>query len=317
MGRLRNRLSDVRFRCPGCLERWEGAPERVVDAPADTWHPWHYFATCPECGSEAHQDPQERALLKAWAHATGPTTPEGLERCREAGTEAAQKPRDPSVLARTRFNGLKHGLNAKVATFYPARPGKYPHCNGCEYFVECGITSQACLKRAELFLKHHVAFETRNPELLNGLNAELHANLRALLDDMILAVIGDGAVLRAPEWFVDKDGRVRIAMYIDDKGEEKILQKIEANPLLKHIKELVQAAGLSLADLAMTPKVHQQQEELTGQLAGQRVAQENLLDYQRRQTEALESLSGLIQRAREAAAADPVLIEHQQMQADG
>lgn len=315
MGRLRDRLADVRFKCPGCLERWEAAPERVVDAPADTWHPWQYFATCPVCGTEAHQEPTERALLKAWAHATGPATPEGRARCRDAGTEAAQKPRDPSVLARTRFNGLKHGLSARVATFYPARPGRYPHCNGCPHLAECGTTSDACLRRTELFLKHHVAFETKNPDLLTDLNAELHANLRAMLDDMILGVIADGSVLKSPEWYLDKEGCFHLAGYVDEaSGQRRIIQKVEAHPLLKHIKDLVQAAGLSLTDLAMTPKVKAEAEEISGQLAGQRVSQENLLDYQRRRTEALEQLSGLISAARADAARDPVLIEHQRTQ---
>jgi len=318
MGRLRDRLADVRFRCPGCLERWESAPERVEDVPGDTWHPWRYFCTCPVCGTDGEQEPTERALLKAWAHATGPTTAEGLERCREAGTEAARKPRDPSVLARTRFNGLKHGLNARVATFYPARPGKYAQCRGCEFLMECGITSDACLKRSELFLKHHVAFETRNPALLTGLNAELHANLRALLDDMILSVIGDGATLKSPEWYSDSDGNLRLAAYIDDAtGERKVIQKIEAHPLLKHIKDLVAAAGMSLADLAMTPKVQEEREELSGHLAGQRVDQQDALEYQRRQTVALENLSTLINAAKDHAARDPVLIEYQQGQTDG
>lgn len=315
MGKIRDRLADVRFKCPGCLERWEGAPGRVVDVPEDTWHPWHYFAECPVCGTEAHQEPTDRALLKAWAHASGPATPEGRERCRAAGTEAAQKPKDPSVLARTRFNGLKHGLSARVATFYPARPGKYPHCKGCPYLIECGTTSEACLRRTELFLKHHVAFETRNPDLLTDLNAELHANLRAMLDDMILGVIADGSVLKSPEWYTDKDDCFHLAGYIDEEtGQRRVIQKIEAHPLLKHIKELVQAAGLSLTDLAMTPKVKAEAEEISGQLAGQRVSQEHLLDYQRRQTEALEALGGLIAQARADAARDPVLIEHQRTQ---
>lgn len=318
MGKLRDRLSDVRFKCPGCLERWEAAPDVVEDAPQDAWHPWRYFARCPVCGTDGHQDPTERALLKAWAHSTGPTTDEGRQRCIEAGTEAAQKPKDPSVLARTRFNGLKHGLSARVATFYPARPGKYPHCNGCEYLDSICWKQTACLKRTELFLKHHVAFETKNPELLTELNADLHSNLRALLDDMILAVISDGATLKSPEWYTDKDGCIRLVAFLDDRTQEmKHLQKIEAHPLLKHIKELVQAAGLSMSDLGMTPKAREAQDEVSGHLAGQRVNAEQLVDYSRRQAEALEQLSGLIKGARDAAAADPVLIEYQQGQRDG
>lgn len=320
MGRLRDRItSDVKFLCHGCLERWHGEPERVDDAPEDSWHPWRYYATCPECGTEATQDPAERGLLKAWAMSNGPATPEGLQRAREAGAAAARKPKDPSVLARTRFNGLKHGLHARVATFYPAKPGKYPQCRGCEHYIGCGIESSACLKRADLFLKHHVAFETRNASMLNGLHAELHANIRALLDDMILSVIGDGAALKSPEWYHDSDGNMRLARYTDDAGELRTIQKIEAHPLLKHIQMLIQATGMSLGELGMSPKVQEDRDELAGQLAGQQVNQESQLEYQRRQTEALESLSKLIVNAKRDAERDPVLLEYQQgqSQADG
>lgn len=310
---MRPQLDDVRFRCPGCLEQFTCAPGRVEDCEADSWHPWRYFCACPVCGTEATQDPGERALLKAWASATGPRTDEGRARISEA---AAQ--RDPSSYERTRFNALKHGINAKVATFYPARPGKYAQCHGCEYLMRCAIDFDACMKRAELFLKHHVAFETKNPALLTSINAELHANIRAMIDDMILTVIGDGSSLRVPEWYIDKDGRFQLARYVDDKtGEQRQLMKIEAHPLIKNIREFVQGLGMTLSDLGMTPKVQEQEASARGNLASTQASQTDLMDYQRRQTVALEALSGLIGVAKTAAAQDPVLLEYQRGQGDG
>lgn len=313
MGRTRARLLDVRFRCPGCLEAWEGVPARVEDAPEDVWHPWRYFAPCPECGTEGVQSPTDRALLKAWAHATGPTTAEGKQRSIEAGTAAAQIPKDPSVLARTRFNALKSGIHARTATFYPARPGKYPQCNGCEYLVSRCWQETACLKRSELFLRHHIAFETRSPELLGELNADLHSNLRALLDDMIITVIGDGARLKTPEWHFDAAGTLHSVRLQDEDGSFSQVYRFDAHPLLKHIKELVQAANLGLSDLGMTPKEKEKADEIRGQLAGQQGETTESLDYQRRQAEALESLGALVRQARDNASRDPILVEYQQV----
>ncbi len=78
----------------------------------------------------------------------------------------------------------------------------------------------ACLKRTELLLKHQIAFETGDPGLLVDLRAQLHANVQALIDDMILAMAQDGVRLKNPEWYYDKDGVFHWAQGTDENGKK-------------------------------------------------------------------------------------------------
>lgn len=304
MGKLRPRLDDVRFHCLDCDYRFEAAPARVDDAPEDEWHPWRYVGTCPACGREAEQDRQQRGLLKAWAHATGPKTAEGLA----ASAANLEGHPTPEESRRTRFNALKHGLDARAATYWPAKIGGYPSCVDCQ----CVSTRGACPQRLELYFRHHLAFDVGDPKLLTELNADLHANLRAIINMMIRDVIADGSTTRAPAWYYDKDGSFHLARYKDEEGRMVTITELKEHPMLKRIGEWVARIGLSLSDMGMTPKAKEDAEDTTGFLAGQKQRQESQLEYQQRQTLAIESLADLIHRSRENAARDPVLIEHQQ-----
>ena len=218
MGKKRDRLDEVHFHCRECDHRFDAAPARVEDAPEDPWHPWRYFAPCKACGTEATQGTQARHLLKLWASATGPKTAEGKARS-AANLEGHPTPEEAQ---RTRFNALKHGLNARVATYWPARPGSYPQCTSCELLYNGCSTGQACQKKTELFLRHHIAFETGDPQLLGELRADLHANLTAIINDLLLSVISDGARLRTPEWYYDKEGGFHLAQYTDEASPDPI-----------------------------------------------------------------------------------------------
>lgn len=307
MGKLRDRLKETRFHCAECDLRFDAEPARLVDAPEDAWHPWRYFADCPRCKTEAPQERQARHLLKMWANATGPKTPEGIA----AVTKNLEGHPTPEEAQRTRFNGLKHGLTARTATYWPARPGGYPHCQGCEYLDNLCLQQTACLKRTELFMVHHIAFESGDPRLLNDLNAELHANLRAIVNDMILAVIGDGVRLQTPEWFYDKDGGFHLAEYIDERtGLRTTLTKVEEHPLLKRIGEFVSRFGLDLNSQGMTPKQIEPESEVSGHLAGEG-RPETAIEFQQRQAAALERMEQAILRSREAAQRDPILLQHE------
>lgn len=308
MGKVRDKLTAVRFHCDECDERFDAAPARIDDAPDDAWHPWRYFAPCPVCCAECTQERKQRHLLKMWANATGPKTDEGIA----AVTRNLDGHPTPEESRRTRFNALKHGLTAKTATYWPAKPGQYPHCRGCEYLDNICWQQTACLKRTELLLKHQIAFETGDPALLTDLRAQLHANVQAIIDDIVLALAQDGVRLRTPEWFFTPSGEVKFVHYVDDKGEAKQIHKIEQHPLLRTLTDMIAKLGLGLADQGMTPKVQDDNDVVRGQLAGDARRGEQALDYQRRQTEQLERLGSLIQASREKAAKDPVLIEHQQ-----
>lgn len=247
----------------------------------------------------AEQAHWSRNLLKAWSEAAGPKTYEGKRR--------------------SRFNRLTHGLTAKVATYYPARPGKYPQCNGCRYLdsMEC-LELGGCLSRTELMLRHLMAYESNDPRMLQNLNAERQAHLAALIDDMILAIIQDGGPRSmTPEWYSDKEGGFHLARYLDERSGEYIqIHRNEAHPLLKPLMDLIAKNGMTLTDQGMTPKVQEDHALLEGELAEEAGDRESMQEYARRQAGALEDLAGMIKRSRERTEQDPVLLEHQAIEVE-
>lgn len=314
MGKLRDRLTDVHFHCRECDHRFDAEPARVEDAPEDGWHPWRYYAPCPLCREEATQGRQARHLLKLWASATGPTTPAG----KAASAENLKGHPTPEEAQRTRFNAMKHGLTARTATYWPARPGRYPQCDSCELLYNGCSTGDACQKKTELFLRHHIAFDTGDPKILGELRADLHANLSAIISDLMLAVIADGARIRTPEWYYDKEGGFHLARYTDQETGDKVqIYKIENHPSIKLIGELVSRLGLDLNSQGMTPKVQDDADVLRGHLAAEEQNAGVLLEFQQRQTKALEALGGMIERSRATTARDPVLLEHEAGNEDG
>lgn len=301
-------LKSVAFACDECGHAFECEPGRVVDSPDRDWHPFRYFAPCPGCGAEAEQAGWQRGLLKAWARSTGPKTPAG-KAASAANLEGHPTPEEARL---TRFNAMKHGLFARTATFFPAKPGSYPHCNGCEHEeTRACVPQRACLKRAELFLRHQVAFENRDPDQLMGLRADTQAMVQALIDDMLLTIAMDGGPrLKSPEWYYDKDGNFHLAAYADDDGRLVQIHKLEAHPLLKPLIDYLSKNAMTLADLEMTPKSSDEQAALQGYLDGQRGQEETALAFHERQTVALEDLRAQIERSQQQLRRDPVLIEH-------
>lgn len=289
-------LDTVHFHCRDCGRRFESAPDEVADDDTAPWHPYAYYATCPHCAAESvPQAGWERALMKAWSSATGPKSDEGKARVAQ---NLAGHP-TPEEAERTRFNALKHGVYARTATFFPARPGRYPHCEGCEYrYTTCGVTSNACLKRAELFLKHHVAFETRDPGLLSELRSDTQAGIQALINDMILQIAQDGGPrITRPEWYQDKeDGSIRLVQFEDESGNIRQLTRYEAHPLLRHLMDYISKNTMTLADMGMTPKVQTEEKVQLGHLEQERSDRETLSSFQQRQQEQQQRLIGLIQR---------------------
>lgn len=314
MGKVRNQLAKVQFKCDNCGHLFDAEPAEVIDAPQDAWHPWRYTCPCPVCAETVPQSPTERGLLKAWASATGPRTAEGKAKV-AANLEGHPT---PEAAQRTRFNGLKHGLNARTATYWPARPGRYAQCDGCELLNNGCTTSMACAKKTELFLRHHVAFETGDPSLLTELRADLHANLTAIVQDLLLAIIRDGASRETPRWYYDKDGTFHLAQYTDATTNTLVqITEIEVHPAIKLVGELVTRFGLDLNSQGMTPKVQDDSDVVRGFLDVEEKSAGGMLEFQQRQVEALEGLKGMIARSRERTARDPILIEHQQQDSHG
>jgi len=250
MGKLQlEPRSTVHFKCC-CGHAFEAEPSRVEDEPARPWHPYRYFTECLDCGSEAEQAHWEVALLKAYTKATGPRTKDGIA----AVTNNLKGHPTAEETKITRFNALKHGMRSSVATFWPAKPGKYPQCDGCDILETCA-ENPACMKKVELYMKHHVAFETGDPSMLSGLRATLQANIQAVIDDMFLAIIQDGVRLKTPQWYYDKNGDFHWASKESpETGEIVTLYEIQAHPLIKLVGELVSKNGMTLSDASMTQR---------------------------------------------------------------
>lgn len=301
---------EVSFHCKGCGQHFKGEPSRMVPVEWREWQPVDYFADCARCGDEAPQAAWELNLAKAWANATGARTAEG---------KAAVTANLPEDTRRTRFNAMKHGLFAKTAQYWPAKPGKYPHCETCEHFNKgCDDDNHrsrerqnpvACLKRIEVFMKFQIAFETRDPRLLTDNMATMQALAWQLTNDMILSVIQDGVRTKTPEWYYDKDGAFHWAEGTDDQGNKVVIHKLEAHPLLRFVIEFMNRNGMTLPDSGMTMKVRDEEEDLRGFLAGQTAELETDSGFRERQTKALETLASAVRRSEDNRGRDPVLIE--------
>lgn len=297
----------INFHCGACGARFQARPARVDDAPELAHHPYAYFAECPDCGEESPQAAWERALFKAWALATGPRTPEG-KAISAANLDGHPTPEEA---IRTRFNALKHGLSARVATYFPARPGKYPHCEGCEYLETTCAEHVACLKRMELFMRHHVAFDSGDPVLLNELRGDTQAGLQALINDMIFTIAADGGPrIKELQWY-HHEGKSYLAKWTDKSGAVHNIYELKAHVLLRPLIDFISKNNMALGDLSMTPQGRDEQDMIEGHLAGQQQGRENLLDHTRRQTSALEGMREMIERSQEKTKRDPILIEHE------
>lgn len=302
-------LQEVSFRCKPCRRDFSAVPDRVDPAPDSPHHPFEYFCTCPDCGDESAQAFWEKNLIKAWRNATGPVTVDG------AAASAANLVGHPTQeeALRTRFNAMKHGLSARTATYFPAKPDGYAFCAGCDVDRVYCASQAACSKKTELFMLHHAAFEQKNPKHLMGIYADLQASLFAVLQQILQTIMADGVKIEQPQWFSDKEtGRAVIVEYVDENGTRRILKDIEAHPLFRPLGEMISRVGLSLSDMGMTPKVIDDENREMGRLRAEEDTRESAALFVRQSAESLAALGDMVRRARERTDADPVLIEYKQ-----
>lgn len=300
-----SQLMEVNFVCSDCRHKFSSEPARVEDSPGRS-HPFAYYADCALCGAEAYQAPWEQALMASYGKHTGPKTPEGKT---AAADNLAGHPTKEET-TRTRFNAMKHGLKARVAKYFPAKPGAYPHCKTCDIDWDECAGNIACMRRTELFMRHQIAFETGDPALLTDIRSDLQASIQAIIDDIVLAITSEGVTLRNPAYSFDKDGGFHIAEYTDSEGERQLIEEVKAHPLLKILSEFITRNGLSLNDMAMTPKIVEENDRAMGNLAGEDVQKDDLLEYQKNQTRQLEALRDMITRSQDSLKNDPIVIEH-------
>jgi len=251
----------------------------------------------------------EKGLMKAWANATGPRTEEG--KAATAANLEGHPTKEESQ--RTRFNAMKHGLSARTATYFPAKPDGYAFCVTCDVNRIFCASQPACVKKTELFMLHHAAFEQRNPKHLMGIYSDLQASVLAVVQQIIQTIVGDGVKIEAPQWYIDKESqRLVIAEYIDEHGDRKIIKDISAHPLFRPLGELLTRANLSLADMGMTQKVIESEDQEVGRLAHEQESREGVDAYRQRTMQILESMAEKVMRANKQTDTDPILVEYQQ-----
>lgn len=301
-------LTEINFHCAPCSSAFKGEPSRVEDAPENEHHPWRYFGACPKCGAEREQAGWEKNLLKAWANATGPKTEEG----KAATTANLEGHPTPEEALRTRFNGMKHGMSARTATYFPAKPDGYAFCGACDVDRVWCSNQPACATKTELFMLHHAAFEQRNPKHLMGIYSDLQASIFAVLQQILQTIVSDGVKLVSPKYYTTKDGEVLIVEYLDEQGRRRIINDVNSHPLFRPLGELLSKTGLSLADMGMTMKAIEDEENELGQLSHERADQQNMEDYRARQVAALEAVAAMVSRAGDQTKRDPILIEYEQ-----
>lgn len=296
----------ITFRCQHCQRTFRSAPVRIDDEPKRA-HPFRYFAQCTECEQEVQQVNWEVGQFCAVLNATGPRTTEG--KARTTANLAGDHERSLS-----RFNALKHGANAKTAMFFPARPGKYPQCANCDVDKEYCASQPACTKRTELMMTHLIAFQSGDPSKLTELHAINQANMASIFQDLMQTIIIDGVALRTPVHSFDKDGGFHIAEYKGVDGERQTIEEVKAHPLLKPMLDMLSKNNLSLSDLNMTPKVQTDNGIELGRTIDQEDERESALEYQRKMSNQMNDLRGMISRSREKVRNDDILIEHQEEQ---
>ena len=92
---------------------------------------------------------------------------------------------------------------------------------------------------------------------------------------------------------------------------------MKANPLLKHIFDLIGKNNLSLSDLGMTQKVKDETDIQMGKLQQEGTEKQSLLAFQEKQAEQLGRLGDMLKASKENLKKDPILIEHNQNSGDG
>jgi len=302
-------LRQVNFQCGACRRGFSGVPDLVEDDPATPWHPHRYYASCPRC-SAAHQ-PQanwERALMKAHHESTGPISQEA----RSASASNLAGHPTPAEARLTRFNAMKHGMQARVATFFPARPGKYSFCETCDVDPVWCANQPACVKQTELFMLHHAAVEQRDPKHLGRIHADLMGALTAALQMCLQTVLADGVVIKAPKVELSREGVPVTLSYTDANGETQFVYDYHSNPAFKPIADLVSRLGLSMSDLGLTYKAAEDDDPAgVGALQLEAGDKESLEAFGKRMGDAMLAMRERLQLAQANKRKDPVLIEHE------
>ena len=250
----------------GCGNRFYTQDYTVDDYPDREWLPYIYTANCPLCHRESKQDHLQIARWKAIHDngSAGPKSEEGKERI-----SVGNKGRDESTYRVSRFNAITHGENCKKATLFPARPGQYDQCEGCEWLENgCGSPEMRfCQKRNEIYLQISAAMQNGDPSKMSDLFVGLQTNLVGIAMDMARSIMVRGVELVTPELYEDReDGRKRPVEYLDESGYRRTVMKVEVNPLIPVFSALMKNNKMDLATFGLTPERKEEEKAFKGNI---------------------------------------------------
>lgn len=266
-------LKRSQFFCPACPEQEsKGAFFFFVEAPFRENAEGDLVATCPQCGNEDCREPWYMAnVRRCQGRQTGPVTSQGKDKCRMNGFST----------------GSSYASGAIPKVLPPAKPGKYPHCDGCHDMDECTSAVKdaegtcrpvICHRQSEIFAKYRAAHLSGDPESLRLTAADVHARMHMVLDHCFKAVFDNGVFI---ESLLVSDGKV--VKMEDGKNEDgstkyaNLLEK-KINPAINEAIKILEKMGFSLADWTLTPKSKEAKAQLDGYLAGKAAASGMTMD---------------------------------------
>lgn len=288
---------EIAFHClkknGGCGHKFRTTDHQSKSYPERVWLPTLYVADCPHCDNQASQAAWQLGQWKA-IHDNGSAGP-ATERGRLAISKANQE-RDPESYRLSRFNALSHGMSSEIAKYYPARPGDYPQCSGCDYLLNgCGDELKHCAKRTELFVQFHLAQEEGDGSLLGKMMASTQAGMAAIVTDMIQSIAIKGVALEKPEYYIDKKtGSPKMVEFTDEYGRKQTISEITAHPLLPHLINFIQKNNTTLGDMGLTPAAKEETRRFNGFLDAAEETRESAADARRESNQQMELLRSLL-----------------------
>lgn len=278
----------------GCGNRFYTTDYTVEPYAERQWLPFTYAADCPICHREAKQDHLQIARWKAIHDngSAGPKSEEGIERIKEGNQN-----RDESSYRVSRFNAITHGENCKKATLYPARPGQYDQCQGCEWLDNgCGSPEmQFCQKRNEIYLQIAAAVQSGDPSKMSDLFVGLQTNLIGIGMDMARSIMVRGVEIVTPVLYEDKeDGRKRPVEYLGEDGYTRTVMKVEVNPLIPVFSSLMKNNKMDLSTFGLTPERKEEEKIFKGNIDDSEENETNLALAQAQRDQQMDDLLKLI-----------------------
>lgn len=270
------------FFCKQCFEYWRTDEFHVDDDSGVV------MSSCPKCGHFREEVPWYYANLpKMRSIPNGPSTPEAK--------------------ARVALNGYKHGLyTSHKHLLAPAKKGKYPECETCEFAEQCGIEFKYCPKNIQLITRFIEAYNSGRIESLKEFAGFMQGKAALTLKMLFGDVFTHGTM---------KEKRV-IQSVDEESGETEVVIELQGNPSLKRIPEFFQLLGISAEQQMMTPAKKADDENTKGFISAEQGKQESLDEHIKRRESQLSLIRKNLINAAAARANDSALNDFEKINAE-